>query len=482
MRQYIISLPEVFQKAMLLLLGLLAALTVGFATARFGSVVPVTLIVLAVVVSLVVGIFKNPMAGFIATISYCFIFFILVREADGFPFGVGIEILLALTWIATWVQFRQYEWSLLKNDLFYLTLFWFIISVLEIANPAGASVLGWLQEIRTSALYPLLFIPLAFLFFTKNQHLNYFLKLLIAFSVIALLYGMRQMFVGLSPGEQKFLDDGGASTHLLWGRLRVFSFFSNASQFGVSQAHIGLVAFILALGPFKWWKKISLFLISAALLYGMLISGTRGALFALIIGGVVAIFLSKNYKILIIGGLVLATAVGVLKFTTVGNGNYEIYRLRTALDPEDASLNTRFINQQILKDYLKTRPFGGGLGVTGFWGAKYNADNFLSKVPPDSYWVKVWVMYGIVGLVIWFSMMMYILGKCCGIIWKIQNKGLRYKLIALCSGAAGIFFASYGNEIMNDMPSLMIISISWVFIFLGPRFDRELIKSDQDEE
>ncbi|MHB1178048.1 MAG: O-antigen ligase family protein, partial [Daejeonella sp.] len=355
MRQYIISLPEVFQKGLLVLLGLATALTVGLATAHFGSIVPVTLIILAVVTSLLVGIFRNPMVGFIATISYCFIFFVLVREIDGFPFGVGIEILLLLTWMATWAQFRRYEWTILRNDLFYLMLIWFIISVLEIANPAGASVLGWLQEIRTSALYPVLFIPLAFLFFNKNKHLNYFLKLLLGFSLIAVFYGMRQMFMGLSPGEQKFLDDGGASTHLLWGRLRVFSFFSNASQFGVSQAHIGLVAFILALGPFKWWKKICLFIISAVLLYGMLISGTRGALFALIIGGVVAIFLSKNYKILIIGCVVVASGISVLKFTTIGNGHYEIYRLRTALDPDDASLNTRFINQQILKDYLKTR-------------------------------------------------------------------------------------------------------------------------------
>ncbi|WP_411275599.1 O-antigen ligase family protein [Daejeonella sp.] len=482
MRHYLISLPEILQKGILLLLGLVFVLLLGFATAEFGSIVPISIIIIAVIAALIVGIFKNPMAGFIATISYCFAFFILVREIDGLPFGAGIEILLFLTWVAAWVQFRRYEWSLLKNDLVYLTLIWFIISVLELGNPAGASVMGWLQEIRTSALYPLLFIPLAFLFFNTNKYLNFFLKLVLIFSFIALVYGLRQSWIGLTPGEQNFLDNGGAGTHLIWGRLRVFSFFSNASQFGVSQAHIGLIAFILALGPFKWWKKLSLFMLSALLLYGMLVSGTRGALFALIVGGITAIFLSKNYKILIIGAIVLTAGVSVLKFTTVGNGNYEIYRLRTALDPEDASLNTRFINQEILKDYLKTRPFGGGLGVTGFWGAKYNADKFLSKVPPDSYWVKVWVMYGVVGLVIWFSIMMYILGKGFGIIWNIKDKGLRYKLIALSSGAAGIFFASYGNEIMNDMPSSMIISISWAFIFMGPRLDRELTKSDRHGE
>lgn len=482
MRQYILSLPELFQKGLILLLGLVTALVIGLFTAQFGSVIPITIIAASVITALLIGIFKNPTYGFIATIAYCFLFFILVREAGGFPFGIGIEILLSLTWIATCIQYKRYKWDLIKNDLVYLIFTWFVISVLEIINPAGASFMGWLQEIRTSAVYPLLIIPLAFLFFNKNKNLNFFLILIMALSVIATLNGIRQVSVGLSPGEQKFLDEGGASTHLLWGKLRVFSFFSNASQYGVSQAHIGLIAFILALGPFKWWKKITLFVISVILLYGMLISGTRGALFALIIGGIVAIVLSKNYKILIIGSVLVLSGISVLKFTTYGNGHYEIYRLRTALDPQDASLNTRFINQEILKDYLKTRPFGGGLGVTGFWGSKYNSDKFLSTVPPDSYWVKVWVMYGVVGLSIWFSIMMYILGKCCGIIWKIQDKKLKFKLIALCSGAAGIFFASYGNEIINDMPSAMIVSVSWVLIYLGPKLDRQILKPDPDAE
>lgn len=483
MRQYILSLPELSKKLLILILGVVTAITIGYFTSHFGSVVPVTILVAVLLTTLLIGVFKTPRAGLIISVFYCFLFFILVREAGGFPFGIGIELILLLTWGATLVKYKNYDWKLIKNDLFYLTLFWFIISFLEVANPAGASVMGWLQEIRTSALYPLLFIPLAFVLFNRNKDLNLFFILVIALSLIAVLNGIRQVNFGLSAGEQKFLDEGGASTHVIWGKLRAFSFFSNASQFGTSQAHIGLMAFILALGPFKWWKRALLLLASGVIFYGMLISGTRGALFALIVGGLVGIVLSKNYKILIIGAITVMSFVSVLKFTTIGNGHYEIYRLRTALDPQDASLNTRFINQEILKDYLKSRPFGGGLGVTGFWGAKYNADKFLSKIPPDSYWVKVWVMYGIVGMILWFGMMMYILGKSCGIIWKIQNKGLRFKLIALCSGAAGIFFASYGNEIINDMPSAMIVSISWAFIFLGPRLDRQLLtqKNDDDE-
>lgn len=471
-------MPGASQKVLILFLGLATAILIGFFTSNLGSVIPITIIVSSIITTLLIGIFKNPKAGFITTIIYSFLFFILVREAGGVPFGIGIEILCLLTWMATSIHYKQYDWSLLNNDLFYLLLAWLIISVLEVFNPAGASVMGWLQEIRSSAVYPVLFVSLAFLFFNTNKDLNKFLILIIALSLIATLNGLRQQFVGLTPAEQNFLDEGGAKTHLIWGKLRVFSFFSNASQFGTSQAHIGLLALILAFGPFRWWKKVCLFLISGVIFYGMLISGTRGALFALIVGGLVAILLTKNYKFLILGTFVVLSFVAVLKYTSIGNGHYEIYRLRTALDPEDASLNVRFINQQIYKEHLKKMPFGGGLGVTGFWGMKYNTDKFLSTIPPDSYWVKVWVMYGIVGLIIWFSIMMYILGKCAGIIWKIKDQELKFKLIALCSGVAGIFIASYGNEIINDMPTSMIVSVSLAFIYLGPRLDRQLLNSD----
>lgn len=473
-------MPGSSQKVLILFLGLATAILIGFFTSQLGSVIPITIIVSTIITTLLIGIFKNPKAGFITTIIYSFLFFILVREAGGVPFGIGIEILCLLTWMATSIHYKQYDWSLLNNDLFYLLLAWLIISVLEVLNPAGASVMGWLQEIRSSAVYPVLFVSLAFLFFNTNKDLNKFLILIIALSLIATLNGLRQQFVGLTPAEQSFLDEGGAKTHLIWGKLRVFSFFSNASQFGTSQAHIGLLALILAFGPFKWWKKVCLFLISGVIFYGMLISGTRGALFALIVGGLVAILLTKNYKFLILGTFVVLSFVAVLKYTSIGNGHYEIYRLRTALDPEDASLNVRFINQQIYKEHLKKMPFGGGLGVTGFWGMKYNTDKFLSTIPPDSYWVKVWVMYGIVGLIIWFSIMMYILGKCAGIIWKIKDQELKFKLIALCSGVAGIFFASYGNEIINDMPTSMIVSVSLAFIYLGPRLERQLLNSDSN--
>jgi hypothetical protein len=404
-------------------------------------------------------------------VVYCFLFGILGREVGGFSYGLLFEGIIIITWIAAFINTPKEDWASLKSELFFLFIFWFLISVLEVVNP-GASVMGWLMEIRSVALYPVLAIPLGLLIFKENRNLDIFIIIVVLCSTLAALNGIKQLHYRPWPGEQRFLDQGGYITHILWGRLRVFSFYGDAGQFGASQAHVGLMALILALGPFRKSVKISFFVCAMLMLYGMLISGTRGALFALVVGAFVAIMLSKKFKVLIVGGLITMSFLFVLKYTHIGNGNYQIYRLRSALNPEDPSLNLRFNTQRTLREYMSTRPFGGGLGVIGGNGSAYNDGTYLASVQPDSYFVKVWAMYGIVGLTIWLGIMLYILGKCCGIVWKIEDPGLKIKMIALTSGFAGILFCSYGNEVINNMPSSLAVCLSWTLIFASPKLEQ----------
>lgn len=417
----------------------------------------------------------NPKRILYILLIYCFIFWLIGRELRiNLGGGMLIEGFILIAFILAGFSLSREDWAKSQNDLFYLLLFWFVISVVEVFNPADASVMGWLKEIRSAALYPFLITTISLAVFNKIKDLNTFLFLVVAFSTLAALDGFKQKHIGLSKGDIGFLNSGGAQTHLLWGRLRVFSFYSEAAQFGASQAHVGLMALILALGKVKKKTKIILLIASALMMYGMLLSGTRGALFALVPGAFLAIILSKKFKVLIIGGVLAITFLCFLKYTTIGNTNYEIYRFRSALNPEDPSLNVRLASQKILTEYMSSRPFGGGLGVIGSLGMEYNADKFLAKIQPDSYWVKIWVMYGIVGFTIWFGIMMYILGKCCGITWRIKDEDLKIKAIALTSGFAGILFCSYGNEVINTMPSSIIVYMSWAFVYMMPKFDQEI--------
>lgn len=477
MIRFLNSLSFNTKRYLYILLGMIATVLIGYSAVLFGVAVPLAVIILSFGVVLLLVYYNYPKITLHVLVAYCFTFTILNREIAGdIAYGTFIEVLFGLAYIFALIKIPSEKWKVVRTDLFYLLVFWFVLSFLEVGNPAGASVMGWLQEIRATALHLVLVVPLVYLFFNTKKDLDSFIKVIMFFSLLAALNGIKQLHFGPSPGEQRFLDEGGALTHLLYGQLRVFSFYSDAGQFGASQASFCVMALILAFGPYKIWKRLVLLMVSGVFFYGMLISGTRGAFFALIVGGFLALALSRNLKVILIGGALAIMFLGVLKYTYIGNTNYQIYRLRTALDPSDASLNVRVMNQEILREYLSTRPFGGGLGVMGAWGAKYNQDKFLAHIPPDSYWVKVWAMYGIVGFTIWIGIMMYILGKSCGIIWNLKDPGLRVKILALTAGFAGILFCSYGNEVINATPSSIIVYISWVFIFISPKLERKELK------
>ncbi len=457
---------------------LLFAAFVGWLIAFKGIVIGGLFTIIPFAIAFVVLVFLKPRIGFLCFMVYCFAVPALGRHIEGPQFGLGQDGMLLLTWLGVvFHRGNKIRFRHLNNDLVWLAVVWFIITVLEIGNPERPSIVGWFFEMRSATLYWVMSVPLAFLLFNKKSDIDLFLKIIIIISAAGALYGIKQLYFGVNKAEIRWLEAGAKTTHLLFGKLRVFSFYTEAGQFGASQAQLAIMCIILATGPYLTGKKVLYLCLGMLIFYGMLISGTRGAMGALVGGGFVYLVLSKKVKVLMVGGIVGALFLGGLKYTTIGSSNAEIVRLRSSLDPNDPSLVVRLNNQKILKDILSTRPFGAGVGVLGMWGLVYNQDKFISTIPPDSLYVKVWAMYGIVGFIIWFGIMLYIVGKCAGIVWKTREPVLRNKLLSLCAGSFGILLCSYGNEVLNQMPSSIICYVSWVLIWLSPRWDTPLEKT-----
>jgi len=461
------------QKVLFFLIAMSLSVLVAGSTYQYGFMGPLAVIALAAAGTFVVAVFNNPRIAFIIYFAYCFILGFVVKTFLNIPVGLAMDGILLLTWASILVNMNRFNWKALKNEHVMLSLLWFAISILQVLNPYGGNITGWFNELRFTALSWLLIAPIVFLLFNRMTDLNYFIGFIFFFSCLATLYGVKQLYLGVTNGEQQWLDTGAKVTHILEGKLRVFSIYSDAGQFGASQAIMAVMALVLALGPFSFFKKIAFGIIALIMLYGMAISGTRGALFALITGLAFALFLSKNFKVLIIGGAFALGGLGLLRYTTIGDEFFQVRRLRSALDPKDASFNVRIENQKKLAYLLKEEPFGAGLGMSGMNGTTYNADKPIANIQPDSYWVKIWVMYGIVGLFIWFGINCYIIGKCSGIVWKLKDPKLKTKMIALTSGTVGCFVCSYGNEVMNGMPSSVIMFMSWSFVFIAPWLDSQ---------
>ncbi|MBL0073191.1 MAG: hypothetical protein IPP34_15850 [Bacteroidetes bacterium] len=110
---------------------------------------------------------------------------------------------------------------------------WMLINILQIVNPEARSFEAWFYAMRGVALYFILTLMIGYLIINHKRDFKWFIFLWLFFSVLGALWGMKQLFYGLDEGEKAWLNvPGNLTTHLLFGKLRVFSFYSDAGQFG----------------------------------------------------------------------------------------------------------------------------------------------------------------------------------------------------------------------------------------------------------
>ncbi|MEZ4981712.1 MAG: O-antigen ligase family protein, partial [Saprospiraceae bacterium] len=344
--------------------------------------------------------------------------------------------------------------------------------LLELGNPEMVSGMAWFYAMRAVGFYQMLVLGLVYLFVNDKSFLDKFLKVISWLSVAGTIWGLKQMIIGTDAAEEYWLFvEGYADTHVLVGVLRVFSFYSDAGQFGASQAQLALMAGIIAIGPGKWSTRLFYVFIALITFVGFGISGTRGAL-AVPAGGAIAyLVVSRNFKLLIAGILAMGISFYFLKYTYALQGVEQVRRMRTALNVDDPSLQVRLQNQIKFGNYLASRPFGGGIGSAGYWGYRFSPHTFLANTATDSYYVKIWAETGIIGISLHLAMFGFFLGKGGVIIWHLRDPILRQKIIALYSGVVGILLSSYGNQVFSQMPTGIIMYISIPLIFISPKFD-----------
>ena len=169
------------------------------------------------------------------------------------------------------------------------------------------------------------------------------------------------------------------------------------------------------------------------------------------------------------------------KFTNIANGNDQIRRMRGAFDPNNKSLQVRLDNQEILKGYLASRPFGGGIGHAGDKAQRFLPNAFLSNVATDSWYVLIWAELGIIGLTLHLIILFYVIGKASYIVmFRIRDPITKLKISALISGMAGVMLASYGNAIFGGMPTSLLMYASMA-IMSNPEIFESSIKEKETE-
>jgi hypothetical protein len=450
------------------------ALVTGWLIGKGGFTIGVILLALPVTLLIVVHLFTHTYSNMVAALMVGFFSSGIGRYVSA-PWGLLIDIFLVVAWLSLILREKKVDWSFIKNDIMTVALMWYGLVMLEIINPESNGLECWFYAMRGNGFYQLLSFGLVFMICQDKKHLDKFLILSSTLSVLGTIWGLRQFIFGVDDAEYRWLYvEGYAFTHMLAGVLRVFSFYSDAGQFGSSQAMFALMCGIISLAPIS--KKMKIFFITAAILnfIGFAISGTRGAVGVPAVGVLVYLFFSKNYKILLIGLMAAGGVFYFLKYTTGLQHVEQVRRMRTAFNPDDASFQVRLKNQKTFGRHLATRPFGGGIGAAGYWGYRYAPYSLLGNTATDSYYVKIWAETGIIGICLHLFMFGFFVGKGGFVVWNIRDPTLRFKIAAIYSSMCGIMMSSYGNQVYSQMPTGMVMGLAIPLIFLAPQYDDQI--------
>ncbi|MBC8153279.1 MAG: O-antigen ligase family protein [Bacteroidetes bacterium] len=451
------------------------ALVAGYLTSTMGIPGAVITVLIPLLLATLVGVLISPRFGLFLYVQFSYLIPIVghfITIELPIPLGTVIEGILVLTLLSVFLNGKQMQWERLHNPAFYLVVFWVVFTCLEFFNPETPDRASWLIRFRTLSFQWLVAAILVSVIPIRLRDVKVLIVSWLIWSSAAALWAFKQQYIGLTESENIWLMTVGARTHLLFGQLRSFSFYSDAAQLGVEMAGATLVCLILAIESKRLSIRLLYLALTAFFFWGFAVTGTRSALFVIFGGVPFYLLLKRDITRIVVGGAVGIALLAFLLFTSIGSSNYQIYRIRTALRPtEDPSFLLRLENQNLLKARLAPLPFGVGLGTSSASGAVYNPNHWAAIIQPDSAYVIVWVETGIVGVSLYIAILLALAGIGVRRVWALDNKRVSILMIALLSQFVGVILMAYSNTIMGQFPTSTMLFITTFLVTTCDRWE-----------
>ncbi len=406
----------------------------------------------------------------------------------GIPMSMFNELLEVLLLGIAIVDARQSpHFERTQNLMLFALLCWCGFCTLEVLNNTcdlGIDVGRWYGGARMMA-FQLLYGFLVFtLYITTPERLKKYIYLWAFISLFSVFWTYKQIYIGLTPTESSWLYNAGKTTHVLQAGtlIRYWSTHNDAANYGINAGATAIVFFVMAITT-KLTRERCFFAITGALItWGMFQSGTRTAIFCLIIGFLVFLVLSKSVKIIVPSAIIGGIMLFLLMFTTIGNGNQQIRRMRSAFNKNDASANVRTINQEAIRKYIKDAPWGIGVGTSYDNVPANNKFRKLSIIPPDSEYVFIWVHTGPIGITVFLILTaIMFLGACSIVFFKIKCRSLMGVGAGLCGAFAGIQLGGYGNQVLMQFPNCLIFYGGLSLVYILPYIEPEWVALEEKQ-
>lgn len=397
------------------------------------------------------------------------------------PTSVPNELLEILLLALAIIDIKDLKMKRALNLMFVCLVIWCVYCTLEILNNTcgtGIDFGGWYTSARMMA-FQLMYAFLVYsLYITNPKILIKYLYIWAVLVLFAVFWVWKQQNIGFTEAEKQWLQTRGRETHILQAGtlIRYFSIYSDAANFGIGIASTAVAFIIFGITSKIKKHKYFFLIVGAACTWAMFPSGTRTAIACLMAGLMAYIFLSKSIKIAIPFTIAFGLFVFMLAFTTIGNGNQQIRRMRSAFDRKDASAGARSVNQAAMKKYMKEAPWGIGLHI-GYQNAPVNNKyTYMATVPPDSEYVFIWIHTGIIGITTFLICTgLMLVGACWIVLFRLKSQTLRGIGAGLCCAFISQQLGGYGNQVLMQFPNCLVFYGGLTIVYILPHIEKEWI-------
>jgi len=396
------------------------------------------------------------------------------------PFGTSLDLLLVVMSLGVLMkQSYRRDLQFLKTPLTIPILIWIGFNLIQVINPAAVSKLAWVYTVRSMAILILLYFIACHAFNSYRRIVNVY-KFMLGLAFMSALYGLYQEYVGFTQFELNWLYSDPKRFQLIfqWARLRVFSFFSDPTNYGMFMSYFGVICTILLIGPYKLWQKALLGIAALSMFWAIGLAGSRTPVLLVPFGFFIFTLLTMNKKVILSMCFLIVLGSG---FVMKSTNSAVLFRIQSAflIDKSADTMNVRFKNQKMIQPFIQSHPFGAGLGSAGEWGARFAPDSILAKFPPDSGLVRIAVELGWIGLLIYCMLLLKIIHFSTFCYLRVKHPKVKMIYLTMTIMMFMLILASYPQEAIVQLPTSIFFYVSLAIIARLKDFEHQVWQEEE---
>lgn len=470
-----IKFPAIATFAFLLLICLAA--TYLMATEGLAAGLFVLLGSIGVVLS--VAVLRNYRIGFYFIFLMGVFMFYLDRIANvTFPVGTIYDALVGLVFFSLFFDKKHHDWTSFKNPVTLMFVIVIVYQLLQLFNPSATSVVAWLVSLRNNISF--LIYVICFQMFSSLKDVKAFTHVWLGIALLTGLYGIYQKLIGLTGFEIAWMNENPEriGLYVIWGELRVFSFLSDPSSYGLFIGASALSAMVLAMGPFRLRYRIGYAILMVVLLVAMSYSGTRTAIALIAVGVAFYITIMLHNRRTLIASAVMVFFGLILMFGPFYGST--LSRLRSTFKAsEDPSMAVRDYKRIMFQDYIQSHPIGGGLYTVGQNGFRYSPGHELAgKWDPDSGYLLTALETGWIGLLIFQALFFVVLLQGIKNFFAMKDPVLRTYILVFIIPFMALSVAHFTQDAMFHKPTNIIVYATYAVVVKLRTFEKKLFSVD----